>query len=211
MALPHPMGDLRHGVGQFQGPGAVAVDPAGLYVYVADYKLNTIQKFDSSGNFITGGMVPALMVPDGFCGGPLGIAVDSNGYVYAGDMGSIMAKPLIQSARVQKYTRSGRFTGTTWNCGYGISGLATDGANNVYVSAYESRAVYEFDDSGNYINSWSTFNGTCLSYPAQIACDSSGNVYVLDQYNNRVVEWNPSQAFSSTSGAAPAPAPAVVQ
>jgi DNA-binding beta-propeller fold protein YncE len=68
------------GDGQFDDPAAVAVDPTGNKVYVADPRNKRIQVFDSNGKFLTKWIVPEW-------GGPYGfedLAIDAKaGRIYA--------------------------------------------------------------------------------------------------------------------------------
>lgn len=77
-------------------------------------------------------------------------------------------------------------------------GVATDAVGNVYIADYYNHRVRMVKaDSGaittiaGYGASSFSGDGACatlatLNYPAAVAVDSSGNVYIADQYNNRV-------------------------
>ena len=135
-------GSTGTGNGQFQffggsqGPeGGIAVDGAGS-VYVVDNMNHRIQKFSSTGTFIT------QWGSNGSGNGqflyPSGIAVDSAGAVYVVDS-STNGNQTGNVSRVEKFDSSGNFI-TQWvltsltACGsYGI-GVATDSAGAVYVT-----------------------------------------------------------------------------
>jgi hypothetical protein len=70
------------GDGQFESPGAIAVDATGN-VYVADTGNNRIQKFDSQGNFLL--QWGSFGSGNGQFKGPRGIAADSAGDVIVAD------------------------------------------------------------------------------------------------------------------------------
>ena len=84
-----------------QFPYGVAVDSSGN-VYVADSANNRIQKFNSSGYFIT--KWGSLGSGDGQFFSPGGVAVDSSGNVYVADS---------MNARIQKFDIAGNFI-TKW-------------------------------------------------------------------------------------------------
>ena len=78
-------GCAKTGDGYFNGPAGIAVDSSG-FVYVADFGNNRIQKFDSSGNYIT--QWGSAGAGNGQFNGPIGVAVDSLGAVYVADSGN---------------------------------------------------------------------------------------------------------------------------
>jgi len=88
------IGKYGSGDGQLCVPEGITVDSSG-YIYVADTVNHRIQKFSSSGDFIT------KWGSDGSGNGqfhvPAGIAVDSSGYVYVADS---------DNNRVQKFKKS---------------------------------------------------------------------------------------------------------
>ena len=111
---------------QFYYPSGIAADSAGN-VYVADTYNNRVQKFTSSGAFVTkwGGEGAGNGQFVSVCA----IAVDGAGNVYVGD----------QTMRIQKFSSTGTYL-TQWGS-YGtgngkfmsLGGIAADGSGNVYV------------------------------------------------------------------------------
>jgi DNA-binding beta-propeller fold protein YncE len=183
------------------------VAPGGFYpfvaldssnnVYVADNLNNRVEKFTSSGNYLTqwGGSGSG----NGQFEGPTGIAVDSSKNVYVAD-GS--------NSRVEKFDISGNYL-TQWgspgtNNGqfefpYGV---AVDSSNDVYVVDTGNNRVEKFDSSGNYLTQWGSSgsgNGQ-FSGPWGIAVDSSDNVYMTDAGNNRVEKFDSSGNYLTQWG-----------
>jgi hypothetical protein len=107
----------------------------------------------------------------------------------------------------------------------GPAGVATDSSGNVYVTEELNARIQKFDSSGNFEAAWGknvskageagyevcTVAVECragayggrggeLAGPVGIATDSSGNVYVADNANDRVQKYNPSGAFVAAWG-----------
>ena len=89
------------GDGEFNAPYKVAVDGSGN-VYVVDPKNCRVQKFDSSGNFIT--KWGTCGTEEDQFGSPYGIIVDGVGDVYVTD---------VLGDRILKFDPNGTFV-TTW-------------------------------------------------------------------------------------------------
>jgi DNA-binding beta-propeller fold protein YncE len=101
-------------------------------VYVADVLNHRIQKFSSSGSFIT--KWGSQGEGNGQFDYPGGVATDPAGNVYVADMGN---------HRIQKFSSTGSFITKWGNLGtadgqfYGVDdGIATDASGNVYVADY---------------------------------------------------------------------------
>jgi tripartite motif-containing protein 71 len=193
-------GSPGSGNGEFSLPFGVAVDSSGN-VYVADESNNRIQKFTSSGVFLT--TWGSFGSGDGQFNGPEGVAVDpTSGNVYVADM---------INQRVQKFTNSGVFI-TKWGsfessngCSTSTPGFNDPGAlavdantGNVYVvDTFNNRILY-FTNTGTFIGCWG-FTGSgdgAFNNSRGIAIDSgSGFVYVADTNNDRVSKFTRSGAI----------------
>jgi tetratricopeptide (TPR) repeat protein/streptogramin lyase len=194
-------GSAGHGDGQFSAVAGIAVDSSGN-VYVVDSSGfkgngNRIEKFDSSGNFITKWGTTGH--GDGQFKSPLGIAVDSSGNVYVADRGN---------HRIQKFDSSGNFI-TKWGS-YGLAdgqfqnpyAVGVDSSGNVYVNDFVLGKIQKFDSSGNFITEWGsvgTGDGQMRGVYS-IAVDSSGNVYVADSKNGRIQKFDSSGNFITKWG-----------
>ena len=191
---PDGAGPLELCDGEFNPPKAIAVHRASGSVYVVDGN-GRVQKFDSSGTFITKwGSLCALengsgcVDPDG--AGPLalgdgqfrtprGISLDqTTGNIYVVDG---------ENHRVQKFDSAGNFIAKWGSQGSGSGqfinpfGVTIDSAGRVYVA--DLTRVQKFDADGNFIAMWGvpgSGDGE-FSLAVDIAVDQANHVYVLDQ------------------------------
>jgi len=195
------------GDGQLFIPHGVAADSAGN-VYVVEYGNDRVQKFTSSGIFIskwgTTGEGP------GQFDNPQAVAVDKDNNVYVVEN---------KNSRVQKFTSDGKFI-TQWKTAgaktetssasslygdpwaqeqqskddlTGPSGIAVDTAGNVYVSDTRRDNIQKYSSTGEFLLEWGAEGSGdgLMQDPEGVAVDTAGNVYVADKYNSRVQIFNP--------------------
>lgn len=175
--------------GKANCPISLAVDPSGAYVYVIDAKDYRVQKFDSAGHYLLGWGVEEnsrWLFKD-----PAGVAVDAAGDVYVTD--------IFQSV-VYKFDPNGNFK-TMWISKFGSgdsyrpTGIAT-APSGIYITDFLNDYVSKFSFTGVLRTTWGSghdgnANGEFI-YPAALAVDSLGNIFVADTYNDRI------QSFSGT-------------
>jgi len=124
--------------GKFNSPSGVAVDGAGK-VYVADRLNDRIEKFDSSGTFLskwgsTGSGESQFDLP-------FRLAADASGKVYVAEFGN---------NRIQKFDSNGSFLGEWGSVGTGEAqfsgpqGVAVDASGNVYVGDTGNQRIQIF-------------------------------------------------------------------
>jgi len=185
------------------GGGGVYADTGGN-VYVADYNNHRIVKWAhgaTSGTVVAGGNGQGSSSNQ--INGPSGVYVDAAGNVYVADAGN---------NRVMKWgpgATSGILVAGTGTAGSGASQLW--GIQNVKVDVNGN--IYIPDGSNNRVQKWAPgatsgttvagqSNGTGgsglnqLSNPEDVFIDSSGNIYVADGGNHRIMRWAP----GATSG-----------
>ena len=175
-------GSSGSGNGQFSHPDGIAVDASGN-VYVVDISNNRVEKFSSTGTYITQWGSPGT--GNRQFNTPIGVAVDSLGNVYVTDA---------NNERVQKFTSTGNYV-TQWghlgnqNGNFsGPRGVAVDSFGNVYVVDIDNNRVQKFTGTGNFITKWGSpgTGNSEFNAPFGVAVDASGNVYVTEFLNNRV-------------------------
>ncbi len=161
----------------------IAVSSAGT-IYIADWggdAIAAIKMYDSSGKFI-GKLGSRGPNPSQFYY-PYSIAIDSSRNVYVSDCAK---------HQIQKYDSSGNYIMRWDSAGSGstcmASILATDQAGNVFESDPSGNRIRIFSPTGKLVTSWGSLgsgNGQ-FNWPWGVAIDKSGDVYVVDQGNNRI-------------------------
>ncbi len=205
---------------RFNQPQGVAADSAGK-VYVADTGNSTIRRINPAGVVSTlAGLALNIGTNDGvgsdarFCY-PAGVAVDSAGNVYVADQ---------FNSTIRKVTPAGVVTtlaglARSWGSADGTngdarfhwpSGVAVDSAGNVYVADEWNNTIRKVTPDA-VVTTLAGLAGTSgtndgagsdarFCYPAGVAVDSAGNVYVADQFNSTIRKVTPAGAVTTLAG-----------
>jgi serine/threonine-protein kinase len=204
-------------IGSFEQPSGVAVDKLG-YVYVADAGNDLILKISQSGTVSvfagsgTAGFADGVGAAASFSG-PAGVAVDATGNVYVADEGNEMIRKISPSGVVTTLAgngKTGSANGTDTAASFFLpSGLAVDGAGNVYVADWGDQLIRKISPSGvvttlagNGNRGSANGTDTVASFyePAGVAVDEAGNVYVADQHNDLIRMISPLGVVSTLAG-----------
>ena len=197
---------------QLNSPQAVAVDSAGNF-YIADAGNNVVRKVTASGtisNFAGNGT--AGFGGDGNAAtgaqlnSPQGLAIDSAGNLYIADTGNSRVRKVSGGAIT---TIAGSSTvGYGGDGGAGASaqlnsptGVAVDGAGNVYIADFGNNVVRKVTAggtistvAGNGRQGYSGDGGpgvqAQLNGPQGVAVDTAGNLYIADTLNSRIRKLN---------------------
>jgi sugar lactone lactonase YvrE len=200
-------------------PGGVALDSSGN-LYVADYDNNRVLFYPAGSTTATrvygqGGSFTTNTANNGGISAnsldlPSGGALDSSGNLYVADTvnSRVLFYPAGSTTATRVYGQGGSFTTNTQNKG-GISAnslyypvaVVLDSSGNLYVADdYNDRVLFYpagsttatrvYGQNGSFTTNGQNQGGigaNSLSNPVPLALDSSGNLYVGDNGNNRVL------------------------
>jgi len=163
---------------------------------------------------------------------PAGIAVDKDGNIFVGDSQNYAIRKIFTDGRVENFVGSfsgssdeslgGSFTGSGTRDDWGPQaefsspqGLAADNSGNLFVAesgSHRIRKVSPFGQVTHYVGGIG-FSGSAdgspsaarFNQPADVAVDSSGNIYVADSGNHairRIAANGTVSTWAGTMGAA---------
>ncbi|MEH2118463.1 scytonemin biosynthesis PEP-CTERM protein ScyF [Nostoc sp.] len=211
------IGEPGFGPGQLFVPQGIAVDSQGNTLIsngrgvnpdgTPNYNVgNKIEKFSPSGQYIgaigSGGTGPGQFDEP--------TTVDFNpvtGDLYAGDVYNNRINQFDSQGKFIRSFANGDFTGLIpGRIFFGPSGVTFDKAGNVYAGDFNGERIFKFTPDGKQIGVIGGNVGTGLGETQGVAgiriSPVSGNIFVADQYNNRVKVLDPNGKPLYTFGSA---------
>lgn len=191
LAYDTQFGTLGSGNGQFNTPYGIAVDSTDR-VYVVDGLNYRVQRFTSGLAYSTkwgtqgSGSGQFLL--------PRGVTIASGGDVLVLDLMNLT------DARVQRFTDSG----TIQPGGFNVdrtnpeenllpSSIIVDSNDYIYITEIQANIIQRYTPGGVLDGTWGSYGTGAgeMRDPAWIAFTLTGNIYVSDYGNNRVLEFTP--------------------
>ncbi len=186
----------------FYNPEGVAVDGSGN-VYVADTWNHTIRKITAGGVSSTlAGLAGTFGTFDGTTSGarfngPTGVAVDGSGNVYVADYNNHTVRKVTAAGVTTTLAGWAGIWGNTDGSNalfFGPSGVSVDGLGNLYVVDSGNHTLRKITLTGVVSTVAGTpgvsgsvdgtGSGAEFDYPAGVAVDGAGHVFVADAGNN---------------------------
>jgi uncharacterized repeat protein (TIGR02543 family) len=204
-----------NGSGTSYAVGATYSTDAALTLYaqweMRPSNITAVDVYGQLGSFTTGTANKEGVSADSL-NGPAGVVLDSSGNVYVADSvnNRVLYYPAGSATATRVYGQGGSFTtgdanhnGISPDSLSGPQAVALDSSGNLYVTdsgnhrvlyypagSTTATRVYGQDDfTGNAANKGGGVSSTSLNAPAGLVLDSSGNLYVADVYNNRVLRY----------------------
>ncbi len=196
---------------RFFYPKGVAVDTSGT-LYVADANNHLIRKITPAGVVTTlAGVASTSGSSDGMgttarFNFPSSVAVDQSGTVYVADANNHLIRKITPAGVVTTLagvastsgSSDGMGTAARFNIPYGV---AVDPSGHVYVADQFNQRIRKISPAGVVRTvaglggsfSFADGTGTAAQFnnPTGVAVDASGNLYVSDQFNNRIRKITP--------------------
>jgi sugar lactone lactonase YvrE len=198
--------------GSFLSTYALAFDGYGR-LYFADFSGNQVYRVGQDGGAATliagngtqGGSGDNALATNAELSNPSDVAIDGAGNVYIADYGNNRVRMVsAATGKITAYAGTGA-TGWTGDNGQatsatlnGPTGLALDGAGNLYIAEQYNHVIRKVTAAAGIIttvagNGTQGFSGDTglatqaqLNRPYGVAVDGAGNLYIADKNNNRV-------------------------
>jgi len=206
-------------IGNIQG---VAADHLGN-LYLSDTDHHRVRKINSSGIITTiAGTGSAGFSGDGGAATsaqlnlPYGLAVDLAGYLYIADLGNSRVRRIAPDGTINTY--AGGAQGALGDGGPATSAqlftprnVAIDAAGNLYIAEFEGHRVRKVTPDGHiatvagtgvagFRGDGSLASNAQLAFPAGLALDRAGVLYIADSQNQRIRKILPGGVIATVLG-----------
>ena len=204
-------------------PSGVAVDASGN-LFIADLGNSRIRKVSTSGIITT----VAGNGTQGYSGDggsadsaelylPTGVAVDVSGNLFIADDGNNRIRKVSTSGIITTVAGNGNndYSGDGGSATsaelFWPSGVAVDASGNLFIADYYNHRIRRVSTNGiittvagngkgGYSGDGGSADSAELYYPASVAMDASGNLFIADATNNRIRKVSTSGVITTLAG-----------
>jgi len=194
---------------QVAQPEGIAVDSAGN-LYIADAANHRVREVTPAGTITTvaGNGHPGFSGDSGPASAaqlnqPYGLALDAAGNLYIADYGNQRVRAIGTDGNITTVAGNGP-SGSSGDGGPAIAAMllgprnvATDAAGNLYISEFDGHRVRQVAPGGTigtvagtgiagFSGDGGPANAAQLAFPAGLALDAAGNLYIVDSGNVRI-------------------------
>ncbi len=187
------------GAGLFTDPRDMVIDGKG-YIYVSDWKTGRIQRFDSSGQYVS---FWQALAQNGY--GPNCLAADRTGNIYACMDENLFKFDGVSGKQLDMFT-GGANPDYIPNA-YTAAATLLNGDVMVYAEASFESSVVELSPNGSVIQRFPKMvvaqepkTTTVLGQELHLALDGLGNMYFLDTLNDEVLHFSADGTFINRFG-----------
>jgi trimeric autotransporter adhesin len=210
-------------------PWGIAVDASGN-IYIADIDNHRIRLVTRSTGIITtvagdgtfgyrGDGGPATSAGLYY---PYGVAVDASGNIYIADTSNNRIRLVTRSTGIITTVAGDGTAGYKGDGGPATSaglyyprGIAVDASGNIYIADFNDNRIrlvtrstgiittVAGDGTAGYTGDGGLATSAGLSFPNSIAVDASGNIYIVDDGNNRIRLVSPKASTASLAPSSP--------
>jgi streptogramin lyase len=182
------VGGAGAGDGQFDSPTAITVSPLGD-VYVADQGNNRVEEFSPSGSYLSS---VSVATPDG-------VAVNPRGDVWVSSPSYADGNAVYEFSPAGSLITSFGSTQASYGALSNPAAIALGHSGRIYVVQPDYSLVTVFNPDGSFhtefgLKSRSGGDDADLESPQGIAISRTGDIWIADSGNNRVVEYGPTPA-----------------
>ncbi len=211
------------------GPASVITDSNGN-IYVASPSANQIFEVASGTLSVFAGqgwplehpyeVNPGLTATSAYFNGPSGLAIDGSGNIYIADTAAYIVWGVnTKDSNVVSWTAGSGEANGSGNCGPATkaglgstTAVATDKAGNVYIADAIHNEIWLVNMTNTAIKGLCGSTGLThgniaiilgngqLNSPQGLAVDSSGNIYISDAGNHRILKMTPTGKVSTYAG-----------
>ncbi|MGA7683470.1 MAG: SMP-30/gluconolactonase/LRE family protein [Terriglobales bacterium] len=174
-------------------------------LYIADSSNHRVRKLAATGTIttiagtgVTGYSGDMGLAAAATLDAPQAVAADTSGNVFIADQaGAVLREVSATTGKITTFSNGVCYSGSAPFCAF--SSLATDASGNVYGADPYFCAIWQITPSGTvtavagapdqgcgYNSDGIPATQALLNSPFGVALDSAGNIYIGDQYNNRV-------------------------